>query len=1623
MKNSKLQLVGQSLFAWALVALISIGLAGFATHLAAQPACDLPGVSGPMDQQACYESPATFSISVTSMLPYTVQWCEGDSPIDGATNDTFTVTAYYDTEYSVKVQNACGTVTNQAQLRVLYADLYGPDDAVICPGEAAAFLVEVYANIPFTLEWCKDGVPLPGETNVLLILSNTTPASAGVYSAKLTSQCGVFTNSAVLSITNPPPGTLIFLPGGVGFPDVKRGAVRWGDYDKDGLLDLLVIGEDSSGEHVFHNNGNGAFNGSGAVIDDLIYCDAAWADFDKDGFLDFVISGKQGFGPSPTVTKVYRNLGGTNFVDIGAPLPGARSGSVAWGDANNDTYPDLLIAGIEEPSFNIFTALYLNDTMGGFTNSGAVLPGIIFGKASFADYDRDGFLDILVTGADDSFNEFTQLLRNNQSGQFINSGVALRQLRDSSAAWGDCNNDHFPDLLLLGWDTSQPGFPRYSILYTNDGAGGLFDSMAGLPGVAFGAVAWGDYDGDGFQDFALTGDSDSFGLLSRIYRNNGLCQFVDSGLALLPVSGSALAWGDFDKDGDLDLIVAGGADLGDEGTTAITILYRNCQPLCDLSARIEALPANCLMTPLSFQLTNPACVIFASNQPISYLKATLTNVPSGSYVTNGMYRAWCVEYAGSIQAGLIYKPILYLSTDPLPPHLQHFNWDYINYILNHKQGNGIDVQNALWHFMGGPVPGSDPTYYPPSVTASNLIADTLAHGRGFIPMAGDISAVILDLGRYAQRIVIEARCPGLLDRCPGDSATFCTVASGAGPFSYAWSRNSLLIPGETNRCLTVGPLKSSDTGNYSVNVSTRSCSVSSSIALVVQTNVVVPPLGTNYACVGQPALLTAHPSGSGPFQFVWRRGNSILAGQTGAVLVLPMVTLADGGAYTVEVSGRCSVTTSAGQLIVSPSITATGPASLTRVVGANASFNVAPVGGPALAFQWTHAGTNLPGATSASLVLPAVFTNDAGVYCAIVQGACNRVTNCVVLNVVPVAPVDLGCAISQWSFDEASGNTALDSAGANPGTLINGPARVAGKFGGALQFNGVNQHVNVPHSASLNVPQRFSISLWFRPGQTLNAASGRKDLFKKFLSYWIILNYPANDGKLSFILNGGGSFVRSTTASWNSNQWYHVAATHDGVTMKLYINGALEGSTVVGVNAAPSTYPVQIGGNTEQGFWFPGAMDDVRLFCTNLAANAVLTIFNSATNPPVPPPVNTPPVISDMANRSIAANGSTGDIPFAIGDAETPAGSLLVSATSTNATLVPVAGITFGGTGSNRTVRVTPAANLTGTTLITITVSDGALTTNDTFLVTVTNVPPPPPGSTTNLLISHWNFDEASGPGALDSTGPNPGTLVNGPLRDPAGRFGGALQFDGINDYVNMPDSPSLDLSNRFSISLWFRPSQLLHAGSGRKDLLQKFLSYWIILNYPNGDGRLSFVLNSGSPYARSTTTIWQSNQWYHVAATYDGVIMKLYINGVLEGSTPSVFLPASTTYPLQVGGNTTQGYWFPGAIDDVRLYGNPLAAAAVTALSSGLSPLLPQGGLVTIPPRLAISTEPEFDRVVLKWSAQTGRNYRVEYTEDLSIGEWSPLPGDVTVTGPTASAEDTLGLSTQRFYRVVAER
>ncbi len=100
-------------------------------------------------------------------------------------------------------------------------------------------------------------------------------------------------------------------------------------------------------------------------------------------------------------------------------------------------------------------------------------------------------------------------------------------------------------------------------------------------------------------------------------------------------------------------------------------------------------------------------------------------------------------------------------------------------------------------------------------------------------------------------------------------------------------------------------------------------------------------------------------------------------------------------------------------------------------------------------------------------------------------------------------------------------------------------------------------------------------------------------------------------------------------------------------------------------------------------------------------------------------PTNTPPTMTVIANQSTVSGVATAAIPFTISDLETAAGALTVTGASANLTLLPLSGIQFGGSGSNRTVTLTPAAGQVGSVLVTVTTSDGFLSTNRSFVLTV----------------------------------------------------------------------------------------------------------------------------------------------------------------------------------------------------------------------------------------------------------------------------------------------------------------
>lgn len=230
----------------------------------------------------------------------------------------------------------------------------------------------------------------------------------------------------------------------------------------------------------------------------------------------------------------------------------------------------------------------------------------------------------------------------------------------------------------------------------------------------------------------------------------------------------------------------------------------------------------------------------------------------------------------------------------------------------------------------------------------------------------------------------------------------------------------------------------------------------------------------------------------------------------------------------------------------------------------------------------------------------------------------------------------------------------------------------------------------------------------------------------------------------------------TAAATWNNAQANDTAG-----------NGLSSGATALGTSVllnpgstpyTPATFTIPTIGT----YLFGGKITLVLAGADDLANNTGGARYSRATATlAVPLAGNTPPTISDIPSRSINEDSATSVIPFTIGDAQTAAANLVVTATSSNLTKVPLTGITLGGSGANRTIQVTPAQNQFGQSAITVTVTDAiGLSVSDSFIVTINAVNDAPSISVIPNQFTDVNTGTSTVPFIVDDVDTAPATLT-----------------------------------------------------------------------------------------------------------------------------------------------------------------------------------------------------------------------------------------------------------------------
>ena len=374
-----------------------------------------------------------------------------------------------------------------------------------------------------------------------------------------------------------------------GFPQTASGRQLFVDFNNDGIMDYFIIaGQANPSMGLFKGNADGTYTDVTAESEDLYaksQASAVFIDIDNDGNLDLITVGKSG---SDAFTDIFMNSGAPDYKfvadwDMIEAFPGLSSESndngskllVAF-DYNNDGWTDLLINGSAGGVWEEITGgtgqgrvcAIMKNNHGTFellknpVDGTENFIGVNGGSIDVADFNNDGWMDILVTGYHDEYKSITKLYKNNGNDTFTEvTGIDFVGHQQGETAFIDVNNDGYADIIEIGRDVNN-GWAAFGKLYINN-QDGTFTRHEEAETNFFGggcALAIGDVNNDGLNDYFMTGWNTN----ATFMYNNGDNSFTKQ--ELIPddarCRGGSATFVNIDNDGFLDMGIFGYRDGG-----------------------------------------------------------------------------------------------------------------------------------------------------------------------------------------------------------------------------------------------------------------------------------------------------------------------------------------------------------------------------------------------------------------------------------------------------------------------------------------------------------------------------------------------------------------------------------------------------------------------------------------------------------------------------------------------------------------------------------------------------------------------------------------------------------------------------------------------------------------------------------------------------------------------------------------------------------------------------------------------------------------------------------------------------------------------------------------------------
>ncbi len=507
------------------------------------------------------------------------------------------------------------------------------------------------------------------------------------------------------------------------------------------------------------------------------------------------------------------------------------------------------------------------------------------------------------------------------------------------------------------------------------------------------------------------------------------------------------------------------------------------------------------------------------------------------------------------------------------------------------------------------------------------------------------------------------------------------------------------------------------------------------------------------------------------------------------------------------------------------------------------------------------------------------------------------------------------------SYNNSNGSTVYDYSGfGNNGTTYgdDGPNYTSsGKWNGALEFDGSDDYVEVDGIVSdLSSTTTGTWTVWFKVVDATPSANLYPLTFGDTDADEFILLGVLTTGKLQSQVRDSGTtqFVLDTDNSvFNDNTWTHVAVVQNGTEPVLYVDGIKVAQTFTTDTNKTSWFSELTGldngrigrltkDNGNYGF-FNGTIDEVSVWNRSLSASEIYEIYSTSKYA-----VNITQISDGTYNYTTYINDTAGN------ENSTSLRTITIDTT------IPQVDYTTPSDSDN--VYLNRNWTYVNASVTELNPDQFTIEWNNTNYTVWDNT----------SLVLRMHFNEGSGTSTDDeSIYENDGTLTgfgDNAVNWTTGVYGNALEFDGVDDYVNVSDDASLDITDKLTIEVWVKPSIQDSDYNGIVSKTDSNTNGWELRTTTYTASTVNIQFRSSNGTQREKTHTLNIDTWYHLVGVYDGSKLELFVNGESKGTTNSEDGIGTNSRNLLIG---TLAYSsnlnFNGTIDEVSIWSKALTA------------------------------------------------------------------------------------------------